>query len=316
LLFFAGMAVVIISGGSGLIGSALTKELVRTGYRVIILSRSATQQPADKNISYARWDPEQELIDRDIFRQADFLVHLAGANVAEKRWTAARKKELVDSRVQSGAFLAKALRENQNNIQAVISASAIGYYGADPVIPNPSPFVESDPASSDFLGRLAGNWESSIAPVALLNKRLVVLRTGIVLSREGGAYPEFKKTLPFGLATILGNGKQVISWIHIDDLVKLYMETMRDESMQGVYNAVAPGPVSNRRMITEIAKQRGRFYMPVHVPDFVLKTMLGEMSIEVLKSTTVSAGRVQKTGFTFSFPTIDLAVKDLETANR
>lgn len=308
------MATVLITGGTGLIGKALTSALVQKEYEVIILTRNKNNKKGTERLSYAQWNISEQTIDKAAIAKADYIIHLAGANVAEGRWTAKRKKEIVDSRVQSGALLAKALKEIPNNVKAVVSASAIGWYGSDGHIPNPEPFVETDAPVNDFLGTTCQQWEAAIAPVRQLGKRLVTLRTGIVLSNEGGAYAEFKKPLQFGMASILGNGMQVVSWIHIDDLVRLYIEAMENENWQGVYNAVAAHPVSNKQLILEIAKQRSKFFVPIKVPALVLKTMLGEMSIEVLKSATVSSKKAQEKGFQFLFPTIETAVKKLRAS--
>lgn len=307
------MATVLITGGTGLIGTALTKALLQKGYEVIILSRSK-KSPYQINISYAVWDPTNQTIDADAVKKADYIVHLAGANVAEGRWTDKRKKEIVDSRVDSGRLLVKALKEIPNKIKAVISSSAIGYYGPDAETANPKPFAETDLPHNDFLATTVVQWEGAIEPVKDLGKRLVLLRTGIVLSNDGGAYKEFKKPLNFGVASILGSGKQIVSWIHIDDLVRLYMDAVENEKYTGIYNAVAPNPVSNKGLIKEIAEQTKKFYISAKVPPIVLKTVLGEMSIEVLKSTTVSSGKVQREGFQFLYPTIHDAVKKLRAS--
>lgn len=305
------MKTVLITGGTGLIGSVLIKALTRKGYDVIVLTRHKQQHRSAERVHYADWAVEEQHIDREAIAKADHIIHLAGANVADKRWTAERKKEIVDSRVQSGALLVKALKELPNKVQTVVSASAIGWYGPDATIPNPDPFVETDPPASDFLGRTCQQWEATLQPITQLDKRLVILRTGIVLSKEGGAYPEFRKPLNFGVAAILGNGKQVVSWIHMDDLVRMYVEAIENKTMQGVFNAVAPHPVNNKTLVLQIAKQRKRFYIPANVPSFVLKIMLGEMSIEVLKSATVSSGRIEAAGFQFLFPTIETAIRKL-----
>lgn len=305
------MATVLITGGTGLIGKALTAELVRIGYEVIILTRNKRKQKTNGAIRYASWNIQEQTIEPDAIAKTDYIIHLAGANVADGRWTKRRKKEIVDSRVQSGNLLVKALSEIHNNVKAVISASAIGWYGPDPVIPNKNPFKETDPPVRDFLGTTCQAWEASIQPVSTMGKRLVVLRTGIVLSNNGGAYAEFKKPLRFGVASILGNGKQVVSWIHLADLVRIYCEALQNEKMNGVYNAVAPNPVSNKRLIKEIATQRKNFYVPVPVPSVALKIALGEMSIEVLKSATVSSEKLEATGFQFMFNDIETAIYNL-----
>jgi uncharacterized protein (TIGR01777 family) len=307
------MTTVLITGGTGLIGSALTKALVQKGYEVIILSRSKRYSAHD-NISYAVWNLHKQTIDEQALKKANYIVHLAGANVGEKRWTNKRKKEIVDSRVNGGKLLTKALRELPNAVKAVISSSAIGYYGPDPETPKPKPFVENNPPYNDFLATTVVQWEAAIEPVQNSGKRLVLFRTGIVLSNEGGAYKDFKKTLQFGLASILGSGKQIVSWIHIDDLVRLYIDAIENEKYNGVYNAVTPNPVSNKQLIKEIARQTKKFYLAAKVPSFVLKTIFGELSIEVLKSTTVSSGKVQNEGFHFLYPTISDAVNSLSRA--
>jgi uncharacterized protein (TIGR01777 family) len=305
------MATTLITGGTGLIGSALASALIARGDEVIILSRHQKQLKQDR-VSFATWDPSAGKIAETAIRRADHVVHLAGANVAEKRWTKSRKKEIMDSRVESGKLLAHAINTIPNKVKSVVSASAIGYYGPDPTIPNPHPFIETDPPASDFLGTIGKNWEEAIAPVKDSGKRLVILRTGIALSSEGGAYPEFKKTLRFGIASIIGSGTQVVSWIHINDLVGIYMEAIDNENWYGAYNAVAPSPASNKQLVLSIARGRRNYFVPMHVPSVALKAVLGEMSVEVLKSTTVSAAKVMAAGYQFKFPTIGDAVKNIE----
>jgi uncharacterized protein len=304
------MTTVLITGGTGLIGKVLTKALLEKGYHVIILSREPGKYPQGNHLSYASWDIDQQTIDTNAITKADHIIHLAGAGVADKRWTKKRKQEITDSRVKSSALLVKALQENTNRVKTVVSASAIGWYGPDPLIPNPVPFTETAPAAPGFLGQTCFQWEQNQQPVKDMGKRLVQLRIGIVLSAEGGALAEFKKPLRMGVATILGNGKQVISWIHVDDLVKMFIKAIEDESMQGPYNAVAPLPVTNKELVICLARNKKRFYIPVYVPAFMLKLVLGEMSIEVLKSATVSAARIKTAGFDFAYPTLAEAIRN------
>ncbi|MDQ3279521.1 MAG: TIGR01777 family oxidoreductase [Bacteroidota bacterium] len=304
------MATIVITGGTGMIGTALTRSLAESGHRVIVLTRKA--RPAKGKIEYKEWNIENETIDATAITEADYIVHLAGANVADGRWTEKRKKEIIASRVKSGGLLVKALQQYANKVKAVISASAQGWYGPDPQVPNPRPFIETDPVHTDFLGATCKAWEDAIAPVLEMRKRLVVFRIGIVLSKKGGAYAEFRKPAQWGAATILGSGQQVVSWIHIKDLVRLFTTAMENEHWNGIYNAVAPHPVTNKELVLQIAKTRGRLYVPFKVPSFALKIALGEMSIEVLKSATVSSLKVREAGFQFMYPTISKAVAALE----
>ncbi|MBL7702914.1 MAG: TIGR01777 family oxidoreductase [Ferruginibacter sp.] len=304
---------VLITGGTGLVGKALTNALVEKGYKVIILTRDIKGKKQGEKITYAKWDVEKQEIDIDALQQADHIIHLAGAPVVEKKWTAAYKKEIRDSRIESSRLMIAALKNNENKVRAIVSASAIGWYGAD-VYPV-TPFTEDDAADGSFLGQTCKLWEAGIEPVTGLGKRLVKLRIGIVLSNDGGALVEFKKPLRFRIAAILGNGKQVTSWIHIDDLCNMLIAGIENENLSGSYNAVAPNPVSNKELTLTLAKAiRGKFFLALHVPSFVLKTMMGESSIEVLKSTTVSCKKIQDAGFKFTFKTIEASIKDFVTA--
>lgn len=306
------MPTVLITGGTGTIGKRLNELLIQKGYNVIILTRHISKKQMNgSGTGYARWDIDKGEIDNEAVKRADYIINLAGAGVAEKRWTDNRKKEILESRTNTCALLVKALKEIPNQVRAVISASASGYYGADNLLSLNDGFTEDDKPSGDFLGKACRQWEESIEPITTMGKRLVILRTGIVLSKKGGAYMEFAKPLKYGLATILGGGKQIISWIHEDDICNMYIHAIENESMSGPYNAVAPHPVSNKELVLAIAKARNKFYIPVHIPAFVLRLMLGEMSDEILKSANLSAAKIQNEGYVFLHPEIAEATKNL-----
>ncbi len=306
------MSTILITGGTGLIGSALTNMLTGKGHKVIILTRTEKHSD-DSNISYALWDVKLQKINEKAVSSADYIIHLSGAGVADKRWTSDRKKEIVESRTQGGALLVKALQQMPNKIKAVVSASAIGWYGKDENRPpKKKAFTEDMRANEEFLGETCRLWEESIAPVQQAGKRLVKLRVGIVLSNDGGALPEFKKPVKFGIAGVLGSGKQMISWIHVEDLCRMFTYAIENESLEGAYNAVAPTPVRNKELTLLLAqKMKGKFFVHMHVPVFILKTMLGEMSTEVLKSATVSSEKIRAAGFTFLYPSIESALDNL-----
>ncbi len=307
------MPVVLITGGTGLIGKNLTRHLINNRYEVIIVSRHPSHFPDTPKTSYSTWNIDEQKIDGKAIAKADYIINLAGAGVMEKKWTEKYKKEIIESRTKSSELIIKGLNENTNKVKAIISASAIGWYGEDLKSPkNKKAFTETDTFDENFLGKTCKLWEDSIEPVTQLDKRLVKLRTGIVLSNEGGALVEFKKPLRFGIAPIPGSGKQVLSWIHIDDLCRMFIHAIKNETLSGAYNAVAPLPVNNKKLMLNLAKNiRGQFYIPLHVPQFLLKLLLGERSIEILKSTTVSCEKIKDTGFTFLYPSIDAALKNL-----
>jgi hypothetical protein len=308
------MQTVLITGGTGMVGQALTTHLLAQGYEVIILSRSNCNKSI-AGLTYAQWDIAQQTMDIAALQKADIIIHLAGAGVAEKRWSVKRKKEILDSRVDAGNFLVKLLSTHTHKVKTVISASAIGWYGPDSPQSLLHGFQETDPVDPSFLGSTCKSWELSIQPLVSLGIRLVTLRIGIVLNPKGGALLEFIKPAKFGCATILGSGKQMISWIHQSDLCRMIQYGIENESINGVFNAVSPYPVSNKELVKVVAGQLHSFYIPISVPSIILKIMLGEMSIEVLKSANVSSRKIQAQGFHFSYPQIKDAIQNLLSIN-
>lgn len=297
-----------------MVGQSLTNLLLDKGYKVIVLTRQK-KQSSRTNFSYAQWDINKNWIDPEAIASADFIIHLAGEGVADKRWTSARKKAILDSRVLSSAVLVNALKVQPNKVKAVVSASAIGWYGPDTVTSLQSGFVETDKVDTSFLGATCLQWEESMHPIKALGIRLISLRIGIVFNKKGGALAEFIKPARMGMAAILGDGKQLVSWIHQKDLNRMMLFALEQAHIEGVYNAVAPDPVDNETLTKAIAKRMHKYFISFKVPSFMLKIMLGEMSVEVLKSAKVSAAKIIAAGFTFNFASMDEALDDLLVTN-
>ena len=208
-------------------------------------------------------------------------------------------------------YMVKYLIENSHHVKTVVAASAIGWYGPDTAESLMNGFTETDPVDGAFLGDTCKRWEESVKPLETLGIKLVSLRIGIVLNKQRGALAEFIKPAQFGLATIFGTGSQMVSWIHYKDLCKMILFGIESASLKGIYNAVSPDPISNKDLIIAITKKLRGFYLPIPVPAFVLKIMLGEMSIEILKSAKVSSNKIQEAKFKFDYPTLDSALNDL-----
>lgn len=301
------MDTVLVTGGTGLVGRALTAFLIERGFRVIVLSRKKMSSDHPQ-LQYARWDINRKTLDTTALEQADHIIHLAGANVGQGRWTSARKQEILQSRVQSSQLLYDQLRLHPNKVKKVISASATGYYGAY----TGALFTENDPPAGDFLGTTCQAWENSVRQMEDQGKKVIILRTGLVLSLNGGALKEFYKPVKLGFAAVMGNGEQWVSWVHLQDLVRLYFNAVVNDQLHGIYNAVAPHPATNQELVTSLARAaKGNSFVTMHIPAFALKLALGEMSVEVLKSVKASGGKILQTGFQFSYPTVGEAVEQL-----
>ena len=297
-----------ITGGTGFIGHHMCKLLQESGHEVVIFTRTPMKQHDLPHVHYAYWNPYLDKFDLIHLQKVDAMIHLAGAGIADKRWTAKRKEEIVHSRVHTTNFLVGKLREYGENCKVLLSASAIGYYGPDRA--GHSFFKETDEYYDDFLGNTCARWEAE-AHKAEDFIRTVIFRFGIVMGKEDGMFPQLSKAAAAGVLPILGGGKQMISWIHADDLCRMMIRAIENEEIKGVYNAVSPHPVSQKQLMAIIAKVRGGLKIPIPVPVAALKIMLGEMSSEVLKSTTVSAEKTLKAGFKPEYDTMEKAVREI-----
>ncbi|WP_035565458.1 TIGR01777 family oxidoreductase [Hymenobacter sp. IS2118] len=298
---------VLITGGTGLVGTRLSEILIDSGYEVAILTRHPTKSSHYRSF---RWDTQRGTIDEAAIPYADYIVNLAGASVSDGKWTDERKRDIMTSRLGGLALLHRELSKPKHHVKAFISASAIGVYGdaADTVLTEDSP---PGLPTQDFLADVANQWELAAEPVAALGIRTVVPRIGIVLSTEGGALPQMARPMKLGAGAALGSGKQYMSWIHLDDLCRLIMAMMDDDAWRGTYNAVAPAPVTNARFTEVLAEVLHRPLILPKVPAFGLKLALGEMSDIVLASQRVSAQKVLAQGFEYEFPELRGALEAL-----
>lgn len=291
---------VLITGGSGLLGSKITKKLLENKYSVAHLSTRKNYKRKGVDVFY--WNPEEAFMDKDALKAVDVIIHLAGAGIADKRWTADRKREILDSRVQSTELIIKTLKESRNQVKQLIGASAIGYYGNSKNI-----LDESAANGSDFLAEVCLHWEAAYA----LEEKVIlksIFRIGIVLAEDGGALKEMTKTLPFFVG-VLGDGEQYYSWIHIDDLAAMFIHAIEKENFEGIFNAVAPAPTSQKKIAQTIAHLNNTVSIPA--PKFALKLALGEMSSMLFLNQNCSADKILKTGFKFRYPDLKQALEEL-----
>ncbi|MBC7922331.1 MAG: TIGR01777 family protein [Ferruginibacter sp.] len=306
---------VLITGGSGLIGTRLTELLRQQGYSVAHLSRPNSNRSATPTgVRVHEWDVAKGELDERALPEADYLIHLAGAGIADERWTESRKKEIIDSRVESTRLLARKLKaagrqSTAHPLKAFLSASAIGVYGADT---GGRILTESSAPGRDFLADVTLRWEAAAEEVAQLGIRTVKMRTGIVLSEKGGALAKIAQPIRLGAGAALGSGRQILSWIHLDDLARLFIYAMEDETMRGAYNAVAPNPVTNDQLTKLAADALGKPLWLPRVPAFALRLAFGEMAAVVLGGNHVLNGRVAKeTDFTYRFTDAREALENL-----
>ena len=296
---------VLISGGSGFVGRHLTDLLIDNGFAVSILSRTEKQNTAD--ISFYRWDVLHNYIDDEAILKADYIIHLAGENIAEKKWTAKRKLEIVNSRELSTKLIYSVLKKHNKKLDAFISASATGIYGA---FNSEEICTEKTTPANDFLGLTCQKWEHSLDFIENLNIRTVKIRTGLVLGENDGILKKLGPLFKAGFGSSLGSGKQYMPWIHIDDLSKIYLEAVLNPKMSGAYNAAVNDNTTNSVFSKILAKIYGYSIWLPNVPAFLLKLIIGEMSKIILTGQRVSSKKIEKLGFEFQFTNLELALRD------
>ncbi len=291
---------ILLTGGSGLIGSELTKILIDHGHQVRILTR-------EKEVEHPFYHWDKNKIDEKVFENLDGIIHLAGSLIA-KRWTSSYKREIFSSRVDTANLLFDYVKKLKVDLKFFISASGTAYYGQ---ITSNTIFKETDEANTDFLGKICVAWENAAHQFEEIGTRVVCLRTSLVLSKKGEGFKLLKKPIQLGVGANLGDGKQWMPWIHIDDLLQIYLNAVENIEMKGSYNASAPENVNHSTFNHTLAKKLNKpFFLP-NIPAFMMKIALGEMSDLVLKGSRIDVEEIQQTGFEFQYPTLEEALNDL-----
>jgi uncharacterized protein (TIGR01777 family) len=299
------MARVLITGGTGLIGAHLCRRLPEKGYEIAILSRAGADTG---QIPTYIWDINKFEIDKEAIAAADYIIHLSGTNIGEKRWTRKRKQQIRDSRIRSAQLIYDEIRKQKKNLKAFISASAIGYYGT---ITTERIFIETDPPGDDFLGQTCSKWEHIADQFLDLGIRTVKIRTGVVLSDRGGALSKIAMPIKKGFGSAIGSGKQYLPWIHIDDLCGIYIKAIEDAQMVGAFNAVAPEHLTNKEFTQRLAYIMKKTLWLPNIPAFVMKSIFGKMSEILLQGSRVSSEKIQSAGYKFLFPSLESSLKQL-----
>lgn len=294
---------VVITGGTGLVGTHLSALLEKENYDVVHLSRRSM---AGERYKSFRWDPESQYCDKDAFNDGDVIIHLAGANIGEKRWSAQRKRVIIDSRVETAKLIYNASIGSGIRPSAFITASGKDYYGSgisDKI------YDETDPPGIGFMAETCRLWEAAADPFEAADTRVVKIRTSLVLAPEGSALSKLMAPASAGLIVRLGPGRQYFPWIHIDDLCSVYLKAVSDRTMSGPYNASAPDHITHDMLMSEIARQK---HLPVflpHVPEWLLHLVLGEMSEILTTGSRIAPDRLLGSGFEFKYPEIAAALR-------
>lgn len=299
------MSTILIGGGTGLIGQRLCKLLTEHNHEVRLLSRSV-----DSNSPYQifKWDPIAGQIDEKALDGVDTIINIAGAGIADKAWTAKRKKLIIDSRVKGNELLAATLAANNQKVKAFISASAVGYYGDRG---NEKLTESAAPGNDGFLSESCMLWEASAQKAIPVTDRLAVIRIGVVLSTKGGALEKMLIPFNFGVGNYFGDGTAYMSWVHIEDISRLFVKAVEDAKMEGTYNGVSPEAVTGKRMAEAIKEAKGSFALIMPVPEFALKVAMGERVAMLTDSANVIPQETQAAGFTFKYPQLVPALKNI-----
>ena len=294
---------ILITGGTGLVGKYLATELRARKHEVRILSRSKSEKPFE-----FYWNLDEKIIDEKAFENIDSIIHLAGATVS-KKWTEDYKKELYSSRIDAANLLLDYCEKKNMHLKSFISASGINYYGtftSDQILEENSGILHHD-----FLADLSVEWEKAAEKFQEISDRVVCLRTAVVLAKNGGAFEPLKKLTDLNIGSAVGSGKQWMNWIHIEDLVNMYIFAVENSDLNGSFNAVADEVPTNSNFMKTLAKVSNKFFLPINVPAFVLKSIFGEMSEIILEGTRASNKKIKSKGFDFKYADLKKAFQSL-----
>ncbi|MBF4518795.1 TIGR01777 family protein [Flavobacterium sp. ANB] len=296
---------VLLTGGSGFVGKHLTEVLIAGGFSVSVLSRSDRKNTP--LITYYKWDIKSDFIEEEAVLKADYIIHLAGEGIVESRWTEKRKKAILESRTKPIELIYSVLKNNNKILDAFVSSSAVGIYGATT---SQEICSENTAPANDFLGMTCQKWESTVDTINSLGIRTVKIRTGIVLGKDEGFLKKITPGFKAGFGAVIGSGKQYIPWIHIEDLCHIYAKALTDLEMNGAYNAAVTDNTTNAKLSRILAHLYGYKIWVPKIPAFVIKLILGEMSIAILEGKRVSSEKIQKAGYEFLFIDIEVALSN------
>ena len=284
-----------------MVGQLLKEKLSNKGFLVRILTRTPKKENEFK------WNISSNYIDENVFQNLDYIIHLAGAGIADKRWTTKRKQDIIDSRTKSTQLLLNKIKDLKVPLHGFISASAVGYYGA---ITSAHIFTETDQPANDFLGNVCRAWEESVLAYNTINIPTTIFRIGIVLSKKGGALEKMKTPI----ITPIASGKQYLPWIHIEDLTNLFIFSI-ENNLTGIFNAVAPEVQTSFSFSKLLAKKTKKLFLPIGVPNFILNLIFGKMAIILTTGSRISSEKIKKTGFQFRFKTLENSLNNLTSTS-
>ncbi|HTO14342.1 MAG TPA: TIGR01777 family oxidoreductase [Edaphocola sp.] len=299
------MGKILIAGGTGFVGNALVKYLVECGYKIHLLSRRAIQQK-EENIFYFKWNIEEGFIEDKAFEGITTIINLTGANIGEKKWTAKRKIELIESRTKSIDLLYNFVKDHNLKIETFISSSAVGYYGA---VTTEEIFTEESENGNDFLASICKKWENAALQFEKLGVRTVILRKGVIFGKDGGMYKKLAPLAKYGINVSLGSGKQYLAWIDLRDVVRLYSYILKHQEVHGVFNVVASEHITMNYFSKIFLKSFYKKSILPNPPSFIIKLIFGELATMLLEGSRVNNKKLKSTGFQLQFDTLENAFK-------